>query len=421
MSPTDFALLGAFLFSFALVSRRIEGTLITPPMVFVLVGLVIGPWALGWIDIDLNEGVLHVLAELTLVFVLFSDATRIDLVALRREVGLPVRLLAVGLPVSIALGAIMAKWLLPELGWWEAATLGAILAPTDAALGQAVVSNPIVPLRIRQALNVESGLNDGFALPFVLVCASLASMSQGEARTANEWIQFAALQVTLGPVVGIAVAWLGGILMQRATAAGYVLDSFERLAGLAVALLCFAGAELVGGNGFLAAFVGGLTLGATQKHHCTAILAFLEAEGQLLMLLVFLGLGASLTVPAMQGASVRVVGYALVSLTVVRMIPTSFSLLGSGLRPASHAFLGWFGPRGLASLLYAIILLSDAALPHADLVFGTVVITTLFSVFLHGVSAAPGAIFYGRIAQDQSTCPAEHASVSAHPLRRSHA
>ena len=418
MDPTDFAVISGSVLLFGLLSKRIEGTALTPPMVFVALGLLIGPAALDVLHLDLSKGALHVLAELTLVFVLFGDATRIDLSALRREVGLPVRLLGVGLPLSMTLGAVLGKLLLPQLGWWEAATLGAILAPTDAALGQAVVSSPAVPQRIRQALNVESGLNDGIALPFVLVFASLASIGHGEARTAWEWAGFAALQVTLGPLVGWACAWLGGKLMHRAIEAGYVAESFERIGGLGLALICFSGAELVGGNGFIAAFVGGATLGHTQKGRCRWMLEFLEADGQLLMLLVFLGLGASLAPTALSNATWPLLVYALLSLTAVRMLPVSVSLLSSGLRAPTHLFLGWFGPRGLASILYGILVLADASLPHQDDVFGAIVLTVLASVVAHGVTAAAGATLYGKAASDATSCPAEHTRATTHPLRR---
>ena len=417
MEAFDTALLAAIVLAFAMVSKRLAGTILTPPMVFVTLGVTIGPAALGLLHVEVADGALHVLAELTLVLVLFGDATRIDLGALRRELGLPVRLLGIGLPLSVVVGAGLAKLLLPELGWWEAATLGAVLAPTDAALGQAVVSSPAVPLRIRQALNVESGLNDGIALPFVLIFVSLASMGHGEMRTAQEWAMYAALQVTLGPLVGFAVAWAGGRLIQHAGQAGFIDESFERLAGLALALLCFAAAELAGGNGFIAAFVGGVTLGNTQRDRCKWMLAFLEAEGQLLMLLVFLGFGVSLVGPALETATAAMFGYAILSLTVVRMLPVSVSLVGAGLRLPSHLFLGWFGPRGLASILYGILLLSEASAPHQESIFQVVVLTALLSVFAHGATAAPGAALYGRLTERASSCPAERLSVTAHPTR----
>ncbi len=418
LTPTDLALVSALVLGFALVSKRAPSSVVTAPMVFVGVGLLVGPDGLDWLRLELDEGVLHVMAELTLVFVLFGDATRIDLAALRRELGLPVRLLSVGLPLCIFAGALVAKLLMPVLGVWEAATLGAVLAPTDAALGQAVVSSEAVPMRIRQALNVESGLNDGIALPFVLVFASLASAARGgELRSPGEWSLYALSQVTLGPLVGLSIAWLGGRALRLAAARHSVEPSFERLAALSIALLCFAGAELASGNGFIAAFVGGLAFGEMHKGRGRAMLGFLEAEGHLLMLLVFLGFGATLAVAAVRAASPAMFACALLSLTLVRMIPVSLALLGARLSLPSHVFLGWFGPRGLASILYAILLLSEAALPHEPQVFSVVVLTALLSVLLHGLSAGPASALYGRLARGERF-EAEHAEVTPHPLRR---
>ena len=417
MNPHDIAVLAGCILLFTLFSGKLEGGLVTPPMLAVAAGLLLGP-ATGIVDVHLSNGALHLLAELTLILVLFADATRIDLKVLRREVGLPVRLLGIGLPLCMALGALIAKWMFPQLPWWEAAALGAILAPTDAALGQAVVSSPKVPLRIRQALNVESGLNDGIALPFVLIFAALASVSTEHARTAQEWVVFTALQVTLGPLMGWLIAFVGGRLLTFAIDKSHVEESAERLAGPALALLCFAGAEVVGGNGFIAAFVGGVTLGTTQQGRCKAMLTFLEAEGQLLMLVVFFGLGASLAMPAIMGASVSLVVYALLSLTAARQLPVIVSLLGTGLRAPSFVFLGWFGPRGLASILYAVIVVSEAALPHQELVFNAVVLTALLSVVLHGLTAAPGANWYGPKASDPRDCPEENAAATELPTRK---
>lgn len=420
MNPTDVVLLASLIFAFGLISKRLDGTVLTPPMVFVGVGLLVGSSGLGLLHFKVGEGTLHILAELTLILVLFGDATRIDVRTLRRELGLPVRLLGIGLPLSMAVGAGLALLVLPDLTLWEAATLGAILAPTDAALGQAVVSSPLVPLRIRQGLNVESGLNDGIALPFVLVFMSLASMSHGESRTPEEWVVFAALQVTLGPLIGFLIAWVGGYLVARAATFGYIEESFERIAGLALALLCYAAAELAGGNGFIAAFVGGVTIGNTQRERCRWMLAFLEAEGQLFMLMVFLGLGASLAVPAMSSATGPVVLYALLSLTLVRMVPVSISLIGTKLRLPSHLFIGWFGPRGLASILYGILLLSEATTPHEDAIFHVVVVTALLSVFLHGLTASPGVALYSRATRTVDASSAEFAPVTEQPVRRRH-
>jgi NhaP-type Na+/H+ or K+/H+ antiporter len=417
VKETDVLLLAGLILAYSLVSRRLEKTILSAPMLFLTAGLVVGADGLGWLHLSLNEGVLHVLAELTLVLVLFGDATRIDLKVMRQELGLPVRLLGFGLPLSIAAGGLVAKILFPQLHWFEAAALGAVLAPTDAALGQAVVSSPAVPVRIRQALNVESGLNDGIALPFVLVFASLASLGHGEVRTPGQWAQFAAMQVVIGPIAGGLIAYAGGAVIRAARKRGFVEDIAERLAGLALAALCFAGTELVGGNGFIGAFVGGVIFGHTQRHLRRHVVTFLEAEGELLMLAVFLGMGASLVVPAWSHASLALALYVTLSLTLVRMVPVSLCLVASGLRGPSHVFVGWFGPRGLASLLYGILLLTEANLPNEELVFAIIVLTTLASVFLHGTTAAPGAAVYGKLASDAETYPMENGEVTEHVVR----
>ena len=417
MNIGAFILIACFVFGFGLVSKRLAVSPLTPPLVFVGLGIAFGPWGLGWLRFDVEHGAMHVLAELTLILVLFGDAARIDLSALRQELGVPIRLLAIGMPLTILFGGLAAKWMFPELGWLEAAVLGAVLAPTDAALGQAVVSNPAVPTRVRQALNVESGLNDGIVLPVVLVLAALASMGAEMTRSASDWARFAALQVTLGPLVGVAVAWLGNRLLKWSTAKGWIEPPFERLMGLALALLAFTCAEHVGGNGFIAAFVSGMMLGHWTRGRCEWLYDFLEAEGQLLMLLVFLAFGVSFAAPAVETASWSTVAYAVLSLTVIRMVPVAIALIGTGLRLPTVLFIGWFGPRGLASILFGILVLDEADLPLEAQIFELVMLTVLFSVVAHGLSAAPLARRYGAMAADRAHCAEEHQEVMEHPLR----
>ncbi|MEM7137670.1 MAG: sodium:proton antiporter [Myxococcota bacterium] len=416
MDTEAFILIACFVFAFGLVSKRLATSSLTPPLVFVGCGMAFGPAGLGWLHLNVEQGAMHILAELTLILVLFGDAARIDWFALRRELGLPVRLLGVGLPLTIALGMAVAKFVFPTLSWLEAATLSAVLAPTDAALGQAVVSNPGVPTRVRQALNVESGLNDGIALPAVLVLATFASM-QAEPGAATELAQFAGLQVTLGPVVGFSVAWLGNRLLRLAVDRHAIEPTFERLTGVALALLAFACAEHVGGNGFIAAFVAGLTLGQLTRGRCDYLYEFLEAEGQLLMLLVFLAFGSSFATPALEELSWASVAYAVLSLTLIRMLPVAVALIGTGLRWPTVLFLGWFGPRGLASILFGILIVDQLELAHETLIFNVVMLTVLFSVVAHGVTASPFARRYARMAEDAEHCPAEHEPVMSHPLR----
>ncbi|MDJ0866516.1 MAG: cation:proton antiporter [Myxococcota bacterium] len=420
MEPASIAVIALSVCLFAAFSRKAERSPLTPPLFFLAVGFLLGGEGLGWMHLDIDGGAIHVLAELTLVLVLFTDAARIDLTCLRREESLPARLLGIGMPLTIAAGAFAAGVLLPGLGWTEALLLAAILAPTDAALGQAVVSNPCVPLRIRQSLNVESGLNDGIALPVVLVLASLAGARE-EAGDASYWLRFAALAVTLGPLVGAAVGFLGGRVVAWGTRAGWINAAFQRISGLGLALLAFGAAELVGGNGFIAAFVAGLTLGNTARGVCACLYEFGEAEGQLLTLLVFLAFGAALLPEALPHATGGAWLYALLSLTVVRLVPVALSLLGTGLRPASIAFLGWFGPRGLASILFVLLVVEEGRLASGPFLQAVVVLTVLASTLLHGLTAYPLARRYGDYAAALEESRAELAEAPELPVRIPHA
>ena len=405
--------------AFGLISRRLESTVLTPPILFTLFGLAVSEHGLGLIDGPMSSEALHLLAEITLVLVLFGDASRIDVKALRKELGLPVRLLAIGMPLTIALGGLLALVLFSDLSLWEALLIGAILAPTDAALGQAVVSSPIVPQRIRQALNVESGLNDGIALPLVMIFGALASMAMGGQRSASEWTQFVLMQVTLGPLVGVVVAYVGARLLLVATNRDWINGSMQRISGMAIACLCYAVAHEVGGNSFIAAFIGGMTMGNTLGHTCESMHEFIEAEGQMLMLMVFLLVGMGVTWPVLAAADGSVFLYSALSLTVIRMVPVFIAMTGTGLRMPSVVFLGWFGPRGLASILFVLVVLGDVVLGHPSLVYTVVITTVLLSIFLHGVTAVPGASWYGRMVEaDADNCEHELQPVTEHRLRQ---
>jgi NhaP-type Na+/H+ or K+/H+ antiporter len=392
---------------FGAVSKKAERSPITPPLFFVVVGLAMSARGLGWLELGVESSVIHGLAELTLVLVLFTDASRIDLTCLRREGSLPARLLGVGLPLTILAGFAAALALLPGLEPFEALLLAAVLAPTDAALGQAVVSNPLVPVRVRQSLNVESGLNDGIALPVVLIFASLAGARE-QSGDLGYWVRFAALAVTLGPLVGVAVGYLGGRLVERGTRVG-------------LAVLAFAAAELVGGNGFIAAFAAGLTVGNVARAVCPCLHEFGEAEGQLLTLLVFLVFGAVMVPMALPLLDGRAFAYAIASLTIVRMVPVALALLGTGLQPQSIAFLGWFGPRGLASILFVLLVVEEGRLASGPFLVAVVVLTVLLSTVLHGVTAFPLARRYGAFASAHAAARAERAEAMELPVRLRHA
>jgi NhaP-type Na+/H+ or K+/H+ antiporter len=364
-------------------------------MVFTRLGLVAGPALLGIVDLPLQGPALRLLAVMTLVLVLFVDASRIHFATLRRGFQLPLRMLGIGLPLTIGLGTVGALFIFPGLEFWEAAALAAILAPTDAALGQAVVSSPRVPVRIRQALNVESGLNDGIALPVVIFVLSLASavIHDGDAR---HWLVFAAKQLTLGPLVGLGVGFVGGKLLLWAGNRGYMTHIFKDLAVLGLAVLAWAGAEACEASGLIAAFVAGLTLGNVARPLCDCLYEFGETEGQLLVLFAFLAFGSGLVWPALMSLDWRMALYVGLSLTLIRMLPVAISLLGSRLRPLTVVFLAWFGPRGLASILFALLVLEEFPIPHREQVMAVAMVTVFASVWAHGLSAHPAAEWYAR-------------------------
>jgi NhaP-type Na+/H+ or K+/H+ antiporter len=402
------------LIAYGLVSRKLEGSVLTGPMLFTAFGLVAGPAFLGIVPLQIDNQSVHLLAEVTLILVLFSDAANIDLGQLRRDHNLPVRMLLIGMPLTIALGAAAALLFFGSLGFWEAALLAAILVPTDAALGQAVVSNRLVPVRIRQALNVESGLNDGIALPFVLIFAALASAMHVDTG-AGEWLLFGAKQVVFGPIAGIAMGYVGAKLVARCYQTQWMSETAEGMIALGLAFGAFALAELVHGNGFIAAFVAGLTFGNTLQHKCEFLYEFAESEGQILILLTFAAFGAAMLPQALSVATLSYVAFAIIALTLVRMLPVHLSMMGTGIKPITSAFLGWFGPRGLASVLFVLLILEEVDIDNEATVFTVVIFTVALSVLLHGVTAGPAARRYGMLSQRMGPCE-ENMPVSEEPF-----
>jgi NhaP-type Na+/H+ or K+/H+ antiporter len=355
-------------------------------------------------------------SEIALSLVLFADAASINLSVLRQNEGLPLRLLGIGMPLTIALGSASAALLLTDLTFWEAAIVGTVLAPTDAALGQAVVSNQRVPIRVRQALNVEAGLNDGLSVPFLALFLTLA-VAEEELQPASYWIRFALEQVGLGILVGVGVGLVGGWLVNWASKREWMTGSFRRLALLALAIIAWALADQMGGNGFIAAFVGGLAVGPTVESVGEQLIRFTEAEGQLLNLSVFFIFGV-LVIGLFQSLSWEVAVYALLSLTVIRMLPVALSLLGTHLRGVSVLFMGWFGPRGLASIVLGLVVVTETPLLDGRDEIGVVVaLTVLLSVLLHGVTAAPLSAVYVRRVEGMPASAPEKREMGELPTR----
>ena len=414
MNSLGFAAIAAGIILYALFAKRLETTVITPPLVFAVFGLVVGESVLGWADLSFENHFIHGLAEITLILVLFSDAARIDLSLLRKDHNLPLRMLVIGMPLIIIFGTVAALALPLGFNLWEAALLAAILAPTDAALGQSVVLSRFVPARIRQTLNVESGLNDGIALPFVLIFAFLAGPMQTE--SGHNWLIFGAKQIIFGPLAGVVVGMAGAWLLDLAAKKEWTTASYEGAAILGLAFLAYSAAELIGGTGFIAAFVSGLVFGNFVRGRCGFLFEVAEAEGNFLVLLTFLIFGAAILPSAFGSFDLVMLVYAVLSLTVIRMIPIAIALAGSGVSSPTVLFLGWFGPRGLASILFALFVLEEVAIPGGEDIAVTTILTVALSIVLHGLTAAP----LSRIYADCIECagPSEETEpVSEMPLR----
>ena len=413
MNPVAVLTIAIALLAYGLVSRRIQGSILTGPMLFAAFGFAVGPDGAGLVPMRVSHEGLHLLAEITLILVLFSDAANLDLRQLRRDHNLPVRMLTISLPLSIVLGAALALGLLAGFSIWEALLLAAILAPTDAALGQAVIINPVVPVRIRQTLNVESGLNDGIAFPFVLVFATVATMADA-GQQVSDWILFAIKQMGLGPLAGIAVGFVGAKLVAFCHRANWMSETAEGIVALALAFAAYQAAELIGGNGFISAFAAGLSFGNTLGRHCKFLFEFADAEGLFLILLTFMAFGSAMIPMALPDVTPVYLLYAVLTLTVIRMLPVSLALLGTGVSPVTSAFLGWFGPRGLASVLYVLVVLEGAVMPHKHEIFVICTLTILLSIVLHGITAVPAARWYGRHSDSMGECE-ENKPVSERP------
>jgi NhaP-type Na+/H+ or K+/H+ antiporter len=390
MTETTLLLLAFAAFAYALVARRLADGVITPPMVFLGLGLS-SAFLGGEHNAQQIETALHVLAEITLILVLFSDAAMVKTAGARAWLGWAGRMLVIGLPLAMLFGFLAGLLFLPGWPVWEVAILAAILAPTDAALGQAVVTNRLVPERIREALTVESGVNDGLALPAVLFFSCMAVEGVHDSDQSN-WLVFSVQQVGLGAIVGGGIGALGGWLIGWAQRTRLSSDIFEGIAVLALAALAYLGADAVGGNGFLATFAAGLGFGFALKGHSTFILEFIETEGQLLVLLTFLLLGLALTPELLGHVQWSWVVLILISLFITRPLAIALSLIGTDAPVTTRLFMGWFGPRGLATALFALlVLIGFDALTHGEEILLVCFTAVVISAVLHGVTAAPGA------------------------------
>ena len=382
------AMLAIFLLIYSAVAGRIERSLISGPIVFTAVGFILGTDGLGILRIHIDGEGLRVLAELTLAMVLFTDAANADFSIVKRNLGLPERLLAIGLPLTIVLGFLVAAVVFPRLGVLEMALLAAMLAPTDAALGKPVVINPAVPAAIREALNLESGLNDGICVPIVVLLLGLAAGTEIQGGTVGHVARVVAEAIGIGLIVGVGLTWLSILMLRFAEGQGWITEHWVEIPIVALAAACFAGAQAAGGSGFIACFVGGLLLSGLRERHKEELLRGAEHMGEALALLTWVAFGGIVVARMIDRFTWPALLYAILSLTVIRMLPVFLCLIGTQTSTADKLFIGWFGPRGLATIVFAVLVL-DEKLPGNYTIILAAGWTVLLSVIAHGVTANP--------------------------------
>jgi sodium/hydrogen antiporter len=404
------------IFVYSLISHRIEGSMVTAPMIFVAIGMLVSPEGLDILSLGANNELILAFAEIALVLILFSDAARIDFKSLKANRSYPSRLLLIGLPLTIFFGAVIAILCFTDIALPEAALIGAILAPTDAGLGQVIVNSPKVPARIREALNVESGLNDGGAIPFFAFFLVLAQAEKANIP-ASQWILFAIEQIGLGILVGLIIGLVGGYLVHKANEKGLMTGRFQWIGFLALAVISYVAATAVGGSGFIAAFVGGFATTLTGRGVGESMIEFTSTEGEIFSLGVFFVFGV-IAASFIPGITPLVLFYAVLSLTLIRILPVAVSFIKSGLRSETVLFMGWFGPRGLASIVLLLITLNDAPdIPGLPIIAVVVSTTVLISVFAHGISANPAITWYSRKIASSDPCAPELNEVVVSPTR----
>ncbi len=403
MESAEIAIIAIVLLGFTTVSRRLDASPITMPMVFVAAGAALS--ATGIVEVAPELDAIGLLAEVTLAVILFSDATRLSLPRLRQTFSLPARLLGVGLPLTVLLGTGLNLVIFPGWPVAQALLLAAILAPTDAALGSAVVSNPDVPARDRLALNVESGLNDGLVVPVVAVATSIVVDME---RSSGSWVGFVTQQIGYGMAIGLVLGLLGITVLRTARQSGWSDGRYEQIATFGLPIMAFTLATTWSGNGFIAAFIAGLAFGSggfardrtnddmEGPEDAEHLAEFTEDAAELLAAVTFFVFGNLFVGDALGDFGPTVFLAAIASLTVVRIVPVFIALFRSGCDPMAKLFIGWFGPRGLASIVFAILLLEqlEERSEQADQLVGVISLTVTFSVVLHGATAAIGARRY---------------------------
>lgn len=386
----NFAILALLILIYSLVAGKIERGPITAPIVFLITGLILGPFVFHLLEVNFVEERYKVLAEFALALVLFTDASKTNLQVLKNNLDIPLHLLLVGLPISIVAGTLFGKLVFPGFAWIELAILSVVLAPTDAALGEPVVSNKRVPSKIREGINVESGLNDGICVPVLLLLLALHSVHRDEQVTFGFGLGIFARQIGIGLAVGLAIAFVGDLLIKNGIGKKWIEPAWKSSILVLMALACFTLAQSLGGSGFIATFSGGLLFGGRHKLNKAELVHSAEGTGKVLTSVVWIVFGSVVTGRMLPQLTWEIVLYSVASLTVIRILPVLLCLIFSRLSNYGKFFIAWFGPRGLASIVFAVLVFEEH-LHNGQTIVVTACFTILLSVFAHGFSAGPMA------------------------------
>ena len=416
LNVASLAVLAICIVVWGLFSARLERWNVTAPIAFVVMGILVTHEPLDVVHVSLESSTLLSTAEITLAVVLFSDAARINVRELRHNLGLPVRLLAIGLPLTIGAGFAAAVGLFAGVNLWVAALIAAIVAPTDAALGAPIMQDERVPVGVRRVLNVESGLNDGIVTPFVnlFLAGALAEEASGSTSLSG-----AGRDLLVGATIGVGVGIVGALALRFVRSKDWSAPAFQPLLVLGLALFAYAIAVHTGNNGFVAAFLAGMAYGGATRPEDSLTLEFADGIGELLSLLVWFAFGAAMVVPGFEHAGWQDLLFAVLAVTLIRMVPVALATIGSGLDRVTVGFVGWFGPRGLASVVFTLIAVDSLVPDQANRVLAAVTVTVVVSVVAHGVSASPLSSRYGRFSASLASDDPEHIAPGALRTRTS--
>ncbi|NBQ42941.1 MAG: hypothetical protein EBU23_10670 [Mycobacteriaceae bacterium] len=385
---TAFVLL-VLVFGYALVSGLVGRWYVAPALVFVLLGMALGPFGLDLLHAGPGTEGYTVLAQLALTVILFVQASALDLRQVLRRGEISFRLI-IGIPLTIALNTLVALLLLPVLSVWEAVCLAAIVAPTEAAIIHALLTDRRIPERVRHALSVESGLYDGFALAALL--AALALASEHNDADPQKWAWFGFRVEAVSILVGIGIGLAGGLLVHLSRRRSWLDDTWAQLAALAIALICFEVGESVHASGFVAAFTAGLAFAHVSRVRGASPIGtqVCGAAAQLLELMVFAMFGAFAVIDGWRQSTWQVVVFAVVALFAVRIITVLVALTGTSLPFPERLFIGWFGPRGIGTVVLGLVVVNAGAIERAEEIGTIVVVTVTLSLLLHSLSAPVG-------------------------------